>query len=62
MDYEFDSWTNQDLLVQNSWEDAKALYRKHFGAPDAAEESMAVLFSMRMEETDTLQGYTNNSI
>jgi hypothetical protein len=57
--FDFDSWTKNDLLPCNDWEQAKALFRKHFGAPVNAEESMAKLFSMRMKNTDTLQDYTN---
>jgi len=57
--FDFDSWTKNDLLVCNDWEQAKALFRKHFGAPINAEESMAKLFSMRMKNGDTLQDYTN---
>lgn len=57
--FDFDSWTKNDLLVCNDWEQAKALFRKHFGAPINTEESMAKLFSMRMKNGDTLQDYTN---
>ncbi|CEP08876.1 hypothetical protein, partial, partial [Parasitella parasitica] len=59
MAFEYKTWTDNDLLVQKDWEAAKNLFRKHFGAPDNAEESMAKLFSMRMKESDTLQEYTN---
>ncbi|KAL7326399.1 hypothetical protein PS15p_208750 [Mucor circinelloides] len=59
MAFEYNNWTNNDLLNQKDWEAAKELYRKHFGTPDSAEESMAALFSMRMEDSDTLQEYTN---
>ncbi|KAK4521737.1 uncharacterized protein ATC70_004272 [Mucor velutinosus] len=57
--FDFESWTKNDLLACNDWDQAKALFRKHFGAPINSEESMAKLFSMRMKNNDTLQDYTN---
>ncbi|KAK4515474.1 Homogentisate 1,2-dioxygenase [Mucor velutinosus] len=57
--FDFESWTKNDLLACNDWDQAKALFRKHFGAPINSEESMAKLFSMRMKNKDTLQDYTN---
>ncbi|KAL9536745.1 hypothetical protein PS6_011823, partial [Mucor atramentarius] len=62
MAFEYNNWTNNDLLNQKDWEAAKVLFRKHFGTPASAEESMALLFSMRMQESDTLQEYTNTFI
>lgn len=58
--FDLESWKNYDLLPYcNDWDQAKALFRKHFGAPINSEESMTKLFSMRMEDDDTLQNYTN---
>ncbi|KAL9559696.1 hypothetical protein MBANPS3_000266 [Mucor bainieri] len=51
--FDFESWTKNDLLKCADWNQAKALFRKHFGAPVNTEEAMAKLFSMRMKAGDT---------
>ncbi|KAG2189691.1 hypothetical protein INT46_011658 [Mucor plumbeus] len=62
MPFEYETWTRNNLLKCNDWQQAKALFRKHYGTPVNSQESMGKLFNMRMRLTDTLQDYTNQFI
>ncbi|KAG2211554.1 hypothetical protein INT46_006570 [Mucor plumbeus] len=57
--FEYEAWVRNDLIKCESWDQAKDLFRKHYGTPVNTEESLGKLFRMKMKNSDTLQDYTN---